>query len=690
MMTPTTAAVATPPAPAWYNAARVGTKASVILSKWLQQRPGGQDRAGLTPIRRTDPTGGGQRRNYAAAQVNRLTQGWTTVSGSANSDIHRSLDAVRARSRKLANDDEYVKKWLAMVTTNVVGPVGFRFQARVYDTPAKPDTLANNAIETAWDKFCKKGVCDVTGRMGMVGLQQLAIKAAARDGEFLIQIVRGKNAANPFGLALQVLDVDRLDTTLNRPAEASANAIRMGVELNAYGRAVAYHLKTAHPGDLYQATSGVQGNRWVRVPAEDIIHEFVSDRPEQTRGMPWAHAAMIRLNNLGGYEEAAVIAARVGASKMGFFTTPDGQAEVVSTGTEDGTADGALTMDADPGVFQSLPEGVQFQAFNPDYPTAMYADFVKANLRGIASGLGVAYHALANDLEGVSFSSIRSGTLEERDAWMLIQEWFATSFLDRIHAEFMQSALAFGQIAMPNGSALPIAKLDKFSQHAWQPRRWEWVDPLKDIEADITAINAGLKSPQSVAAKLGLDYEDLLIELKAATDMRATMGITLASEAAAAAAAAGKAAAETAATSTAASTASADATKAMALQLTELRSMVTALATRAADRPAPPAPQPPAIVNVHLPEQRTEHHTHIQAPEAPNVEVRNEVNLPETVVNVVAEMPPQERQAVQPINISVQPADVVVNNTHPSRAVQTVQRDPANDEIVSTTTTYEG
>jgi capsid protein len=93
----------------------------------------------------------------------------------------------------------------------------------------------------------------------------------------------------------------------------------------------------------------------------------------------------------------------------------------------------------------------------------MYADFVKANLRGVASGLGVAYHALANDLEGVSFSSIRSGTLEERDAWMLIQEWFSQSFLDRVHAEWLQSALAFGQIALPNGSTLPITKLDKFS-----------------------------------------------------------------------------------------------------------------------------------------------------------------------------------------------------------------------------------
>ena len=467
-----------------------------------------------------------QTRNYAAAQVNRLTQGWSTISASSNSDIHRSLDAVRARSRKLANDDEYVKKWLRMVETNVVGPNGFRFQARIYDAPGKPDTLANDAIETAWQKFSKKGVCDVTGRQSITGLCQLAIKACARDGEYLFHIIRGKDSGNPFGIALQLIDIDRLDTSLNRPAEANTNAIRMGVEVNAYGRPTHYWLKTAHPGDLYQTTSGVRGDRHLRIPAEDIIHDFQADRPEQVRGMPWAHAAMIRLNNLGGYEEAAVIAARVGASKMGFFTTPDGQGQVVSTGT-DGTEQEGLTMDADPGTFQSLPEGVSFTPFNPDYPTQMYADFVKANLRGIASGLGVAYHSLANDLEGVSFSSIRSGTLEDRDAWMLIQEWFAESFLDRVHAEFMKAALAFGQIALPNGSTLPITKIDKFSTHTWQARRWEWVNPLQDNEADIAAVNAGFKSPQSVAAKNGQDYEDLLLEIKAAQDLRKSLGIEL-------------------------------------------------------------------------------------------------------------------------------------------------------------------
>jgi lambda family phage portal protein len=504
---------------------------STILKRWLQQQPGGYhaaaSRAGLVPtLTPVTPLHGGQRRNYAAAQVNRLTQGWTTTSLSANGDVHASLDTLRARSRQLGRDNEYVKRYLGLVATNIIGSTGFNMQARVYDTNGKPDAGANGAIEQAFGKWSARGVCDVTGRSSLRDISRQAILAAARDGEFLIRIVRGTAAANPFQIALQLLDIDRLDTALNRPAEAGRNAIRMGIEHNAFGRPVRYWLRKSHPGETHTAGVDVAQSAHLAVPAEDIIHGYIADRPEQLRGVPWLHAAMLKLNDLGGYTEAAILASRVGASKMGFFTTPDGNVNALADEQADASdPDGDLYMDADPGSFGKLPPGYGFTPFNPDYPAAMFADFVKANLRGISSGLGVAYHALANDLEGVSFSSIRSGTLEERDQWMMLQEWFIEAFFEPVFAEWLRSALSFGQITLANGSALPTAKLEKFSGHVFKGRRWEWVDPLRDVQADIQAIQARLKSPQEVASKMGLDYEDLLVQIKQAEDMQAAAGL---------------------------------------------------------------------------------------------------------------------------------------------------------------------
>jgi lambda family phage portal protein len=516
--------------PTFYDARRVAEKRSVVLTKWLQQRPGALERAALVPVRPL-PLGGKGQRSYAAAQVNRLTQGWSTVSGSANADIHASLDAVRARSRQLARDNEYIHKWLNLLVTNVVGPDGFRLQARVYDRPGVSDDGANESIEAAWKRYGRKGVADVTGRQTLASFLQTAIKTVATDGDLIIQIVRGAAAANPFGVAFRIIDADRIETRLNRSADGTNNAIRMGVEVNAYGRAVAYHVRNTHPGDLFH-TTGAQGMQTLRIPAEDIIHEFISDRPEQVRGIPWAHAAMSRLNSIGAYEEAALVASRTGASQMGFFTTTSGDMTELASSTGDGeqSADGSgdggpLYMEAEAGTFHGLPAGTDFKPFNPNYPQAMFEPFIKANLRAACSGLLAAYHSIGNNLEGVSFSSIRSGTLEDRDHWMILQSWFAESVLDRIFDEWLGSALAFGQITGPAGNALPLAKIEKFRPHKWQGRRWEWVDPRADIDADLSAIEAGLKSPQQVAAKLGMDYEDLLIEIEQAKAMRQRKGL---------------------------------------------------------------------------------------------------------------------------------------------------------------------
>ena len=56
----------------------------------------------------------------------------------------------------------------------------------------------------------------------------------------------------------------------------------------------------------------------------------------------------------------------------------------------------------------------------------------------------MSYHGLSNDLTEVSFSSIRSGTLEERDQWRVLQDWFASAVLEPLFHEWLQMALLSG------------------------------------------------------------------------------------------------------------------------------------------------------------------------------------------------------------------------------------------------------
>lgn len=474
-------------------------------------------------------------RQFAAASVNRLTASWGTSSPSMDWDLQKSLRILQARSRDICTNNDYGRKFLQMCATNVVGPNGFRIQVRVMETPNDPkatpqvDKAASAAIENAFWEWCKKGNCDITGKHSFYDLKNLYIKGVAREGEVLLRKVYGKGAGK-FGFQLQILDVERLDVDKNERQLANGNIIKMGVEIDTYGRPVNYHLRIAHPGD--NPYYSWQGQLYEVVPAADIYHHFIAERPEQNRGFPWLTTAMLRLNQLGGYEEAAIVAARVGASKMGFFTAPDGDGTAISDAQEigDGTAEnprGQLITEADPGVFPVLPEGYGFEPFNPDYPHAMYKDFVKTQLRSIASGLGVAYNTLANDLEGVNFSSIRSGVIEERDCWMAIQKWMIEQFLDDVFSTWLKFALISGAIKLPNGSALPASKYDKFNNGIWQGRRWQWVDPRADAEANISLINNNLRSREDVIAEMGGDIDETWTQLSEEKKQMEALGIEI-------------------------------------------------------------------------------------------------------------------------------------------------------------------
>ena len=456
-----------------------------------------------------------QIKRFAAARLDRLSADWLATDTSINHELRSDLNRLRARGRDLVQNNDYAVKFAGMCADNIIGPGGVRLQVRVEDGPNKPDRIANAAIESAWRDW--SAACDITGRQHLRDLCATLVRGLPSDGEFLVRFVLGTDAGNKYGFALQVIDVDRIDTSMNVGATATTNAVIMGVEVDAYRRPVALHLFASHPSD------GIHSNRQrVRVPTSETLHCFKIERAEQMRGIPWMSAGMLSLHHLGNFKLSALLAAEHGANHYGFFTTPDGQAPIGAL-DESGQA---ITA-SQPGTFDTLPHGVGFQQYDSKYPNEVFGPFVKTTLQRIASGWRVAYHSLANDLEGVSYSSIRSGALEERDRWAADQEWFISAFLEPVYQTWLRTSLIMGAITMPNGSALPAAKVAKFSGHEWQARRWEWVDPKGDMEAKILAVKAGLMAPQDLANSMGYDFDDTLTAIAAAQAMAKQLGVQL-------------------------------------------------------------------------------------------------------------------------------------------------------------------
>lgn len=474
-------------------------------------------RSKKVPAARRDPAFARRAaRGYQAAVTDLLTSSWGTSITSAGEGLKAALRPMRARSRELAENNDYMVRFIAKVKTNVVGSFGVKLQMKIEDAPGKLDTAANAKVEAAWADWGKLGTCSMDGMSSFVDLQNLFMGSTAVDGEALFRIIKGPAAGNIYGFALHHIEADHLSEDMNVASLANGNRIHMSVELNSWGRPVAYYILNRHPGD---STYTFSGRSYVRVPASEIIHAYVPGRANQTRGVPWAHSAMTRLNMLAGYEEAELVAARVGATKMAFFTSPDGEGF-----GEEKDDTGAFIQEGEPGTFDVLPQGYGIETFDPQHPNSGFQAFEKAILRGIASGLGISYNSLANDLEGVNFSSLRQGAIEERDEWRKVQTWFISRFCERIFAEWLEMAMTTGAVS------LPLGKFDKFNKAEWRPRGWQWVDPNKEVAAAKAAVQLGIRSRTQVAAEQGRDFGDTLLEIAAENALAEELGVSLTEE----------------------------------------------------------------------------------------------------------------------------------------------------------------
>jgi len=431
---------------------------------------------------------------------------WNPVSLTADLELRNAIKTVRAKARDLEFNDSYVAKFIKMSTNNIIGPNGFSYQAYIRKPNGELDYDANKFLEDMWYKFTENPTVD--GRLSFLGLLELSTKYYVRDGESIIRTVN--NYPNDFGFALQFIEPDLLDERLIEVLP-NGNIIRLGVETNEWLKPINYHFKKIVPGSDMYFYDSYSYNRTV-VPASEIVHLYKLHRATQTRGISHLVQSIVDLRMLNAYQHAALINARIGASKMGFLTR-----EKSSDGYE-GEEDqyGNRVMNATPGTFEELDPGVKITAWDPKFPEEQHESFVRSILRKVASGLGVNYNSLANDLVGVNYSSIRSGVLEERIEWMKEQNYIRDMQILPIYNRWVSWLYVTGKLDKLRGY-----KIENLKRSVWTGKRWPWIDPLKDITANIKAIEAGLKSRAKVIEESDQDNDvyDILEQLKIEKDL---------------------------------------------------------------------------------------------------------------------------------------------------------------------------
>lgn len=490
----------------WYNEERVGQPGSVILNAWVAGRQAERDRAA-----RAKANEGA--RMYAAAQGGRLNGDWAALNTSADSEILTSLRLLRARSRQLVRDNAHARNVVRIVQNNVVG-TGIGLQALVANSRGKLVGPINDQIEDAWQRWADKKTCHTAGLLGFADIERLIIAQLVEAGEVLVRKVKQPFGGGTIPFALEVIEADRLMDQWQTARAPNGNAIRMGVEMDAWGRPTAYWLHPTHPGD-YQFAS-FQPSRFIRIPADEIIHLYIIDRWPQTRGVPWFHAVLKRIHDMAGYGEAEIVAARASANIVGFIKAPEPAAG-------DDVQYNQRIIDSEPGTFKQLLPGEDFVGFNPTRPNAALEPFMRFMLRELAAGVGVSYESLSRDYSQSNYSSSRLALLDDRSLWRILQGWLIRNLRAEIHNEWLEAAVLAGEVKVADY----YSNTAKYQRVRFKPRGWSWIDPTKEVQAYKTAVRCGFTTVSDVIADTagGLDAEDVFKARRDELDLMADLDL---------------------------------------------------------------------------------------------------------------------------------------------------------------------
>jgi lambda family phage portal protein len=384
--------------------------------------------------------------------------------------------------------------WLAMNSPHAAALVSAWVSNVVADGPSvRPNTQnaeLRRALIAGWSRFWTDADADGLGDFGL--LLSRAFRGVVVDGETFVQLLAGPDGA----VQLRVLSPRQVDASLSRPL-ANGGRIVHGVEIDAAGRRAAYWVR---PADDEPFAATLQP---IRVVADDIAHVFDPVAPGQVRGLSWLAPVATRLVEIDRLEDALLAKFNTAALFAGIVTR---EADIGSaTGGE--VADGVEVSSLEPGAMLNLPAGTDIKFSNPPSSEGS-ADFLRAMQRSAAAGGGVPYELLTHDLSQLSYSSARVGLMEFRRRVISVQKnLLVAQLLAKVWRRFAVLEVIAGRLP---AEAMTVDAAFIFPG-------WAQLDPVKETNADVTAVDHGFKSRAEVVSGRGRDLEEVDVEITADT-----------------------------------------------------------------------------------------------------------------------------------------------------------------------------
>ena len=375
-----------------------------------------------------------------------------------------------------------------------------------------PRLLLDTGVVEA-DREIARAFFDWSWRVRLADKLRIATEAKIVDGEaFAVMFTNPRLDDRAPQLDLRLVEADQVATPSYQYVDSVTpdGSVVDGLEFDANGNVVAFHILRAHPGANYVFDALTAD----RVDAGRVLHWFRATRPGQHRGLSELTSCLRLTANMRRYTEAVIRAAEIAADLAAFVHSNSPAATVDEV-------DPFAAIEIEKGTLTTLPEGWDVSQLKAEQPTNTHQAFTRTLLGEIARGVNLPFHKAAFDASSYNYSSARlDGQLHDQNVRVERDE-LERAWLDRVFAEWLDEALLI-QGYLPPG--LPPAVRWNWS--------WVWdghdgVDPVKEANATETKLATLTTSLAAEYARQGKQWDVELRQIAAERRLMGELGLAI-------------------------------------------------------------------------------------------------------------------------------------------------------------------
>lgn len=481
------------------------------------------------PVKNSGYSSGG------ASPVKKTLKTYMPTHYSAKEDIDRNLRTLRDRAHDLVINSPVGQAAVNTQTTNVISS-GLKVFPRINHTAlgVTPEFAREWSRKTKleFELWANSALgCDFLRRNNFAELQNIAFSSYLVDGDsFCLFRRRTPTPDNPYSLRLQLIDAQRVSNPINAGSAMSYSEVEMkrlnssnrivnGIEVDKDGAVVAIWVSNRIWNEPTTITPELtwQRIRWYgwRTGCRNVLHICHDTRPDQFRGVPLLAPVIETLKQISRYGDAELSSAIVKSFFSVFFVQPlQGNYDLNEMLGVEEREDGKGCVDVGEyrlgvATMAALPRGVDVKAIDANNAQSTFEPFMGAFLKQVGAAVNIPYEVLMKNFTA-SYSASRAALLQAADEFRQRKAWFVTDFCQPVFEQWLAEAVALGRIDAP-GFFDDAVKRAAWSTADWRNETSHFLDPVKETQAMILRLNAGLSTyAQEISEATGQDFYDVI------------------------------------------------------------------------------------------------------------------------------------------------------------------------------------